>query len=122
MASLRDKQAALQSGADAEAAVARLLESQGWLVLARNWRGGNGELDLVVRDGSRLRIVEVKLRQVHDCVGLDAVDGRKLKKLERAAEAFLQDYDGPVDEVCFLVALVLVGPDGWQIQLYDDPV
>lgn len=81
MASLRDKQAALQSGADAEAAVARLLESQGWLVLARNWRGGNGELDLVVRDGSRLRIVEVKLRQVHDSVGLDAVDGRDRKSV-----------------------------------------
>ena len=122
MASLRDKQAALQSGADAEAAVARLLESQGWLVLARNWRGGNGELDLVVRDGFRLRIVEVKLRQVHDALGLEAVDGRKLKKLERAAEAFLQDYSGLVEEVCFLVALVLVGPEGWQIHLYDDPV
>jgi len=97
LASLRDKQAALQSGADAEAAVARLLESQGWLVLARKWRGGNGELDLVVRDGFRLRIVEVKLRQAHDAFGL-------------------------VEEVCFLVALVLVGPEGWQIHLYDDPV
>jgi len=122
LASLRDKQAALQSGADAEAAVARLLESQGWLVLARNWRGGNGELDLVVRDGFRLRIVEVKLRQAHDALGLEAVDGRKLKKLERAAQAFLQDYSGLVEEVCFLVALVLVGPKGWQIHLYDDPV
>ncbi len=122
MSSLREKRAALQSGADAEAAVARLLESQGWSILARNWRGGNGELDLVVLDGARLRFVEVKLRQAHDAIGLEAVDGRKLKKLERAAEAFLQDYTGPVDEVCFLVALVLAGPEGWQIHLYDDPV
>ncbi|MED5374509.1 MAG: YraN family protein [Myxococcota bacterium] len=122
MAGLRAKRAALQSGADAESAVARLLQANGWEVLERNWRGGNGELDLIVRDRARLRLVEVKLRQPDDPVGLEAIDGRKLKKLSRAGEAWLQDYDGPVDEVCWLVALVHPGAEGYRIQLFDDPV
>lgn len=35
---------------------------QGWQVLARNWRGEGGELDLVAQDGDELVVVEVKTR------------------------------------------------------------
>lgn len=38
------------------------LQAIGHVVLARNWRCREGELDIVARDGSQLVIVEVKTR------------------------------------------------------------
>ena len=90
-------------------------------MLARNWRGAAGELDLVVRDGGRLRFVEVKLRQPDDPVGLECVSARKLQKVRRAAEAFLQDYTDLVDEACLMVALVHGRPGDFRVHLFDDP-
>ncbi len=111
------RRAALRLGAEAEAAVASLLEDQGWQVLARNWRGGGGELDLVVGRRGALRFVEVKARAPDDPVGgLEAVDTGKQRRLRLAARAFLAGYDDLVDEACFLVALV----EGGQIELVDD--
>lgn len=110
-----------QLGICAEDLVARFLTQQGWEVLARRWRGGGGELDLVVRLEGRLRVVEVKLRQPEDPVGLECVDARKLAHLERAAEAFLQEYIGPLTEVCLLVALVEPQGDHARVQLFDNP-
>ena len=101
--------------------MASLLLDRGWEVLDRNWRGDGGELDLVVRDGGRLRIVEVKLRQPEDPVGLECVDHNKLARVRRAAEAWLLGYTDLVDEVCLLVAMVEPRGGGFHIELYDDP-
>ena len=38
------------------------LEAAGWMILARNWRCRDGELDIVARDGVVLVFVEVKTR------------------------------------------------------------
>ncbi len=101
-----DRRRSLADGAEAESLVARALEARGWEVLARNWRGGGGELDLVVHHDGRLRMVEVKARRRDDPVGLEAIDGRKQRRLRGAARAWLQGYDDLIEEVCFLVALV----------------
>lgn len=43
-----------------EEAAVRYLEGRGWRVLARNWRGGPGEIDIVAKDGDCVVFVEVK--------------------------------------------------------------
>lgn len=112
-----DRRAALARGAAAEDHVADLLQQQGWDVVSRNWRGGGGELDLVVRRGEALRIVEVKARQADDLHGAAmAIGPGKRRKLVRAAEAFLAGYRDSYDEVAFLVALV----EGGRVTLIDD--
>lgn len=102
--------------------MASLLCGQGWSVLERNWTARTGELDLVVRDGGRLRFVEVKLRQADDPVGLECVDGRKLSKVRATAELYLADYTDLVDEACLLVALVTPRDGHLDVELFDDPV
>ena len=47
-------------GMAAEDAVAAAYERRGHAVAARRWRGSRGELDLVLRDGDGLIVVEVK--------------------------------------------------------------
>jgi putative endonuclease len=63
---------------------------RGYGVLARNWRCGQGELDLVVRLGQVLAIVEVKARR-SDRYGepADAVGFLKQRRMRRAAAAWL---------------------------------
>ncbi len=71
------------------------------------------------RDGA-LRFVEVKAREVGDDSGLDALTPDKRRKLVRAAEAWLVAHGLPEREVCFLVALVTMDPDGWSIGWIDN--
>ena len=105
MRSADERREALARGAAAEQRVAEILQVRGWTVLDRNWRGGGGELDLVVRSGGKLRFVEVKARQPDDPVGLDAVGVGKRRRLVGAARAYLLQEDPDFDEVCFLVVL-----------------
>ncbi|HXK58637.1 MAG TPA: YraN family protein [Acidobacteriota bacterium] len=42
----------------------RYLRQQKWDIVARNWKGKRGELDLVAYDGEYLVFIEVKTRQL----------------------------------------------------------
>ena len=98
------RQAARRYGQAAEQQVRRSLEASGWAILATNWRGGGGELDLVAAREGRLRIVEVKARSGGGAI--QAVHHRKRQRLIRAAEAFLARYRGPLEEVSFSIAIL----------------
>jgi putative endonuclease len=115
-----DRRAALQRGAEAESLVARELQLQGWVVLARNWRGGGGEIDVVVSRDGAVRFVEVKARVPEDPSGFESVTEAKQRKIASAAEAWLLEC-GWTGEACFLVAVVTLRPGGrWSVELLDD--
>jgi putative endonuclease len=79
-----------QFGRAAEAAAARHLQRQGWVLLGRNVRIGRGELDLIARRGGVLAFVEVKARRSASCgAPEDAVDRRKRRQVARLAELWL---------------------------------
>lgn len=79
------------AGAAAEAFAARWLVERGALVLLRNHRFRRAELDLVIRDGADLAIVEVRMRRSADFGGAAAsVDARKQRRIARAAALLLQ--------------------------------
>jgi putative endonuclease len=110
---------ALARGAEAEAMVATALEASGWTVLARNWRGGNGEIDVVVERDGCLRFVEVKARDAADPLADEAITAHKQRRLLSAAETWLQDRGERWTEACFLVALVALGEQA-SIEWIDD--
>lgn len=77
-------------GVTAEAAAARFLESQGLVMVARNYRTRLGEIDLVAREGAVLVFVEVRLRTSARYGGAAASVGmRKRARIEAAARQFL---------------------------------
>src|SRR5262245_21178441 len=68
----------IETGRRGEAAAERHYVARGYRVVARNWRCGIGELDLVVMRGATLVFCEVKTRRVARFGGgLEAVDARK---------------------------------------------
>jgi putative endonuclease len=82
------------AGRDGERLAADWLRRErGFAIVARNWRSPRDrrdEIDLVCRDGDTLVFVEVKARAADALVpGYYAVDARKKRVLQRAAEAYL---------------------------------
>ncbi|WP_285105121.1 YraN family protein [Promicromonospora sp. MEB111] len=73
-----------------ERVAVRHVEARGWQVLDTNWRGTEGELDIVALDGDVLVVVEVKTRS-----GLgyghpaEAVTPRKLTRIKRLTGQWL---------------------------------
>jgi putative endonuclease len=71
----------------------RFLQGLGYQPIARNWRSGKGELDLVMADGRAIVVVEVKTRQNEDYYpAIAAVNANKRKVLYRTAKRFLRQY------------------------------
>jgi putative endonuclease len=86
-------------GQAGEAAAEAFLRGRGWRLVERDVRLRNGQIDLVMMDGSCLVLVEVKARR-GDGFGLpqEAVLGRKLAKLRELAETYHQLHPRLGDE------------------------
>ena len=79
-----------RAGRAAETACVWLLRLKGYRVLARRYRSSVGELDIVVRRGALLAVVEVKARR-RFTAAVEAVDSRQRRRIARAAEMFLAE-------------------------------
>jgi putative endonuclease len=78
------------AGAAAERRVRRHFRLRGYRILAANVRGGGNELDVVARRGGRIVVCEVKMRSGPGYGDpLEAVGPEKVRRVRRAAEAFL---------------------------------
>ena len=77
-------------GAQVERAASAFLPGYGLVAIAANARYRDGELDLVMRDGDTLVLVEVRHRRSDGHGGAAAsVDAAKQRKVVRAAQRFL---------------------------------
>ena len=81
-------------GAYGERVAATHLTVQGLVVLDRNWRCPEGELDLVLRDGDVLVACEVKTRRGDACGSPhEAVDPVRLERLHRLVWRWAEEHD-----------------------------
>lgn len=95
-------------GAYGERVALRLLLAQGMVLLDRNWRCHEGELDLVMRDGDVLVACEVKTR-TSAATGSphEAVDDAKLARLHDLAWRWAEEHAvRPPDVRVDLVAVI----------------
>lgn len=66
------------------------MTARGWTVVARRFRSGHRDLDLVVERPGLIAFVEVKARRGTFCGGpLDAVHWRKRRELVRSAQVWI---------------------------------
>jgi len=82
-------------GRRGERVAEKLLRRAGLVVLARNWRGGGGELDLVFLDGNTLVFVEVKTRSAEFDDPRHPVAVAQRTRIRHAAHAFRRRYGVP---------------------------
>ena len=88
---MRAKDAVGRYGEDV---AARYVQDAGWRLLDRNWRGSDGELDIVALDGSALVTVEVKTRRgVGFGYPAEAVTPRKIARLRRLTAQWVAAHD-----------------------------
>ena len=96
-------------GAWGEQIAVEHLTAHGLVVLDRNWRCREGELDVVATDGATVVVVEVKTRTG---TGFgrpeEAVTPRKLVRMRRVAQRWLAEHRVRWVEVRFDVVAVLV--------------
>lgn len=94
------------SGAAAEEAVARHYEGQGATVAARRWRSPFGEVDLLVREGATIVVVEVKKARSLD-EAATRLSRRQMDRLCAAAAVFCEgEPRGSLTDLRFDLALV----------------
>ncbi|NBH14123.1 YraN family protein [Lachnospiraceae bacterium] len=80
-------------GMQYEKLAAEFLEQKGFQVLQHNFYSRYGEIDLIARDEGYLVFVEVKYRESsRSGYPLEAVDGRKRRKICRTADAYCLRY------------------------------
>ncbi len=81
-----------QLGTEGERAAEKFLRRQRYAIVQRNYRCRAGEVDLVALDGSTVVFVEVKTRtQPGFGTPLEAVDPRKQRQIQRAAQYYLSE-------------------------------
>ncbi|MCU7723721.1 YraN family protein [Actinoplanes sp. KI2] len=79
-------------GAYGERVAAQHLQQQGLVILHRNWRCRDGEIDLVLRDGDTLVFCEVKTRRGAGFgTPAEAVTQHKVRKLRVLAGRWLDE-------------------------------
>jgi putative endonuclease len=110
---------AYKLGHTAELRAVWRLRLGGWTILARRFRTGLGEVDIVARRGKVLAFVEVKARG-DETRAVEALSGRQFGRASRAASLFLAHHPRHADCSVRFDA-VLVGrlwpkhlPDVWQ--------
>jgi putative endonuclease len=107
-----------QAGAAAETLALAYLRRRGLRLLARNYRCRSGEIDLILRDGTTLVFVEVRLRRRGDYGGAAAsITAAKQRRLVEAARHFLA---GRREQPCRFDALLLDALDETRIEWLRD--
>jgi putative endonuclease len=98
-------------GRRGEDLAAQYLQHRGLVILSRNWRCREGELDLVATDADRLVVCEVKTRTgVQFGLPAEAVDRRKIARTRRATQAWLSMHQVRWAAVRFDVLAVVLEP------------
>jgi len=108
-----------QTGKFGEDMAADYLEGKGFTILARNWRSGHYELDIVAVDDDGIHFVEVRTRINPEILPQETVNSSKQHKVVEAAKRFLREeaYRRFSDfEAFFDVVGVTLSNDGTDLE------
>ncbi len=111
------RRAAWRFGLRSEAVAVWFLRFKGYQILARRFASPVGEIDIVAHRFKLLAFVEVKARRSKD-LDLSAISDRQMRRIGRAAAAFVQARPAFADHDLRFDA-VLVGRGSWPRHCLD---
>ena len=80
------------TGRKAERAAVVYLEMRGFIIIEQNWRRPRCEIDIIAQKDGAVHFVEVKYRERDEQGGgLEAITPTKLKQMQRAAWAWVDE-------------------------------
>jgi putative endonuclease len=105
-------------GKQGEQLAAEHLQRSGLRILDRNWRCGEGEIDIVAAEGHVLVVCEVKTRSsVRYGTPLEAISARKHGRLRRLAVRWVVAHGVIFDEIRIdVVGVLRVAPAEFTIE------
>jgi putative endonuclease len=100
------------SGRRGEDLAHRYLEREAFVVVARNWRGAGGEIDIIAWDREEVVFVEVKSRAADEFGAPERnIDADKRRALERAGREYCRRAGIAWEQARFdLVSVILCDP------------
>ena len=116
----------VRTGQLGEEAAAQHIAQQGYRIVARNWRSGRYEIDIVAIHRGTVHFVEVKTRHSHSLTTPEAaLTPQKCRALRQAASAYLgacgDHYAGY--EIAFDLAAVEIDGEGrCKVELIPDAI
>ena len=85
-----------QLGNSSESHAASFLERRGYRIIARNFRVGHKEIDIVARQRNTIAFVEVKARSDIGCGHpLEAITWKKRREIAQVAHAWIDRHGQP---------------------------
>ncbi len=103
-------------GVQGERLAARYLREHGYAILARNFRFGRREIDLIVARDGLVAFVEVKSRAGSGYGHpFEAINAQKRREIERVARFWLHRHGHPATRCRFDAVGVIVRRDGAPI-------
>lgn len=95
-------------GRRGEALACHYLERKGYRILARRFRYGRAEIDIIAQKGSLLVFLEVKTRRDHHFgYPEEAINESKRKKLKRVAAGFIGQSKKKFEEYRFDILSII---------------
>lgn len=95
------------------------LITQGYAIAGENVRAAGVEIDFIATKDDIICFVEVKTRATEFVDPIDSIDSRKRRRLVRAADAYMQAYDIPL-EPQFDIILVIGNPLNFTVEHIPD--
>lgn len=95
------------------------LTSQGYAIVARNYKIANHEIDIIATKGNRIAFVEVKTRRSAMADPALAVNRQRINRLTAAANAFMRANTVPFYPQ-FDVITIIGMPDNYELRHYPD--
>lgn len=95
------------------------LLSQGYAVCGENIRIGGVEIDFIATKDNVICFVEVKTRSTDFVDPVEAIDHRKRTRMVRAADAYMRQYEIPL-EPRFDIVIVIGAPESYTVEHIPD--
>jgi putative endonuclease len=107
-----------QRGQAAEDVAARFLQSQGYRIVARNWRTRYGELDIIAEDRAALVFVEVRSKLSDDpTTPQETITSKKQRQVSQSALAYVSQHNIQDRPCRFDVVEVFLNHDGKPVRV-----
>ena len=107
-------------GAEAEEIAAQWLLIHGYTIRERNWRMGRSvEIDIIAEIPGTIVFVEVKARKGNETEPLASIDLKKINRIVRGADIYLQNLD-KLFQYRFDIITLTGTKDNYSLEHYPD--